>query len=777
MSIYCCICGSRISDNDECFELNQNYNNECVCSDCADHLEELKSYAKSGNSLYSASRRDLCQLLNRGKSTENGINFCEHLVEKANQKFDRAQIEHARSAEIQSEKPKKSPIPSAGTDHAAIPNHEGKPAEHQQAIIREFKPAPSYDMPAYMIDHDQIVCKNCGFENSHDSMFCEKCSAQLRPQKYCRFCGGKVSMVSGYCETCKRNAINGSNRRLSGAIHSYGNTFRSSTPSDYDKNTSPQFQGSKVQTIANIHTILNKLSRRTIAYVLISITVFTSLILLLTSNKPDAGLFHSTTFVFNRVPSQEVLKTFTFLEDTAGIIITGYTDDTIQEAVIPDNVNGIPVVGIGNEAFSGWGSLASITIPQSVTWIGKLAFKDCISLTGLVIPDSVIKIGAFAFQGCSLLSDISLPSNISEIGALPFIDTPFWETKVEQAQNSGDDAVVFGDQLLYRYLGNESEVVVPSGIKNVDFSGCDVQSVILPDTIKSIGEYAFSSSSITEIAIPESVIKISEGAFSGCTALENVSIPQSILVIEDSAFEGCRNLTQIKIPNGISSIGDLAFAECMSLSVVELPDYIDFIGAKAFFLTHWLDRLNSEAVDRGEDGVVLCNGAVYISLEGVTSVIVPENVRNVDFWGSEIESVQLPENLKCIGDYSFRQCKNLRSISIPNNVESIGDWAFEGCQALESIDIPHNVRSLGFASFYDCSSLSAVTLEGGLISIGSGAFMGCPNLSDISIPDSVTSIGLPHMYMTIDDSTTIHCSENSYAHYFAKESRLRYQLQ
>ena len=218
MTIYCCICGSRISESDECFELNQNYNNECVCSDCADHLEELKSYAKSGNSLYKASRRDLSQLLNRGKASENGMSYCEHLLEKANVIFDRAQTtrnDHppkpARAEEPKPANPQISPVSkskSAPISAAIV----GEPAAGRQPPVTSTIAQPE---PEAVSKPEKLVCKSCGTENLSDSMFCEHCAAQLRPQKFCRFCGGKVSPVTGYCEVCSRDSSGKVYRRTS----------------------------------------------------------------------------------------------------------------------------------------------------------------------------------------------------------------------------------------------------------------------------------------------------------------------------------------------------------------------------------------------------------------------------------------------------------------------------------------------------------------------------------------------------------------------------------
>lgn len=209
MSIYCCICGRRISENDECFELNQNYNNECVCSDCADHLEELKSYAKSGNSLYKASRRDLSQLLNRGKASEFGMSYCEHLLEKANVIYDRAQVtrndilpERTSAAESKPLNPQTSPVSKPKSAPISVTIAGESAAGRQPPVTR---PIAQPETEA-VTKPEKLLCKNCGAENLPDSMFCEHCATQLRPQKFCRFCAGKVSPVTGYCEVCSRDA-------------------------------------------------------------------------------------------------------------------------------------------------------------------------------------------------------------------------------------------------------------------------------------------------------------------------------------------------------------------------------------------------------------------------------------------------------------------------------------------------------------------------------------------------------------------------------------------
>ena len=71
---------------------------------------------------------------------------------------------------------------------------------------------------------------------------------------------------------------------------------------------------------------------------------------------------------------------------------------------------------IGISAFGFCSSLASITIPESVTSIGNRVFSNCTSLTGITIPDSVTSIGNEAFVYCASLTGITIPDKVTSIG-------------------------------------------------------------------------------------------------------------------------------------------------------------------------------------------------------------------------------------------------------------------------------------------------------------------------------------------------------------------------
>ena len=68
--------------------------------------------------------------------------------------------------------------------------------------------------------------------------------------------------------------------------------------------------------------------------------------------------------------------------------------------VIPEEVDGVKIKGIGNNAFSICTNIESVTIPEGVTSIGSRAFSDCMSLKNVTIPNSVTSIGENAFCAC-----------------------------------------------------------------------------------------------------------------------------------------------------------------------------------------------------------------------------------------------------------------------------------------------------------------------------------------------------------------------------------------
>ncbi len=110
----------------------------------------------------------------------------------------------------------------------------------------------------------------------------------------------------------------------------------------------------------------------------------------------------------------------------------------------------------------------------------------------------------------------------------------------------------------------------------------DLTTIIIPEGITEIGEYAFAGcSKVTSIAFPSSLQKIGNAAFYACESLEAVVL-RGIVEIGNSAFYGCAAMTRLNLPASLRTLGDAAFYGCSALSSLVIPEGTETIGKQAF---------------------------------------------------------------------------------------------------------------------------------------------------------------------------------------------------
>ena len=279
------------------------------------------------------------------------------------------------------------------------------------------------------------------------------------------------------------------------------------------------------------------------------------------------------------------------------------------------------------------------------------------------------------------------------------------------------------------------------------FADTSLQSVVIPNSVTYIGDYAFSDcTSLQSVVIPDSVTEIGSSAFYGCTSLQSVVIPDGVTEIGESAFEDCSSLHSVVIPNGVTEIGNSAFRYCTSLQSVVIPDSVTYIGDDAFY---GCESLQSVVIPDSvtEIGNGAFNGCRQLTLNCKSpffkvenNILYSKNGRVISCW-SENKVIELPYGITEIGKRAFGGCTSLQSIAIPDSVTKIGSGAFSFCSSLQSVVIPDGVTEIGESVFSGCESLQSVVIPDSVTEIGKRAFNGCKSLQSVVIPDSVTYIG------------------------------------
>ena len=323
--------------------------------------------------------------------------------------------------------------------------------------------------------------------------------------------------------------------------------------------------------------------------------------------------------------ARRVQGVYYIIKDRTKIICDGAFNccSALAEVVIPNSVT-----SIGNSAFANCSALSNIAIPDSVTSIGNYAFSSCCSLSDIIIPDSVENVGNGAFEYCSLLECISIPESVICLNGNPFCN---WNGKLECLSSS----FIYEDDVLFNM--KKSEII--------SFRKQKIESYIIPDSVTSIGDSAFSGChSLSNIVIPDSVTSIGNYAFSSCCSLSGVIIPDSVTSIGNHAFKGCNSLSNIVIPDSVTSIGDWAFSDCHSLSNIVISDSVIRIGTGAF------------------------SGCTSLS-----NIVIPDSVTSIEY-------------------FAFSRCYSLSNIVIPDSVTSIGEEAFCDCSNL-SYDLKQKLIS------------------------------------------------------------------------------------
>ena len=407
------------------------------------------------------------------------------------------------------------------------------------------------------------------------------------------------------------------------------------------------------------------------------------------------------------------------LDEDNKATITSYSG-TATSLTIPLKLDGYDVVAIGDNAFKKQTGLRTIIMQDNILTIGNSAFESCSGLRNITLSESLTSIGDSAFRYCSGLKTIVVPDSVTTIGKYAFA-------------NTGLVSMILSKNL--EFLGERVLAYAE-----------DLTSLTIPKTLTGVGSWysstgALTDSHLTELIFEEGTTAILTNMATGAGYLASVTIPDSVTSIGDYAFQRCGSLKSIHIPDSVTHIGDYAFADT-GLTSLTLPNRLEFLGER--FLKN-AANLTSLTIPKSLTGA----GSYYDSAGPLTDSHLTELIfeegttailKNMATGAGHLVTVTIPDTVTSINSYAFDRCYSLKNINIPDTVTAIGDYAFRDCSSLEAITIPNSVTHIGDWAFAR-SGLTSLTLPNRLEFLGERFLSDAADLTSLTIPKSLTGIG------------------------------------
>lgn len=365
---------------------------------------------------------------------------------------------------------------------------------------------------------------------------------------------------------------------------------------------------------------------------------------------------------FTKKVSQGLEFALNFSKTGYDVIGIGSCED--EHLVIPFEYEGLPVVGIIDQALYFQEQLKSVTIPNSVTKISPYSLACNINIEEFIIGEN------------------------------------------NQSYKTIDGNIYTKD--------GETLVQYACGKKDTEF--------ILPKGVKTIAPYSlYGVMCLEHIDFGTELTTISDYAASMCPSLKTIVIPEQVEYIGEYSFFYSTGATSIVIKSKNVEIGERAFGrsfklvEIYNLSGVDLTSNLDEnskIGSPVIMHT----SLNEKSVmeTEGEFVFTINDSKVYLVdyIGNEANVVLPQSYkgnsyiinRGAFYMNSKIESVIIPKGVTAIGEHAFQECYSLKYIEIADSVDTIGDRAFCIGESLGKIVIGNSASNVDSRAFDNCET-------------------------------------------------------------------------
>ena len=304
---------------------------------------------------------------------------------------------------------------------------------------------------------------------------------------------------------------------------------------------------------------------------------------------------------------------FTYSRNDDGTLtVTGYTGNE-EYVSIPAKIDGCAVTAIGEGCFAGNVWAERIQVPEGVTVLEDYAFECCSILRKIYLPDSLIKIGKGAFSGCCSLYLIDIQDNVEEIGDGAFLECTSIVSFIAPRSLRKVGAFAFANcSELIKVDFRDSAL---EAVSDRMFYSCGALSTVrLPEGITSVGVRAFSDNTgLYYLYLPDSVKSIGAYAFEYCSNLQNFAVTCD--VVEPYTFNCCSSLAYVSFPETLTEIAVGAFKDTGLIpEELEIPESAQ-IAEGAF--GHLEGVYEDGGYDPGSDSSYAVEGDYDITVEEI----------------------------------------------------------------------------------------------------------------------------------------------------------------
>ena len=379
----------------------------------------------------------------------------------------------------------------------------------------------------------------------------------------------------------------------------------------------------------------------------------------------------------------------------------------------------LPLVdSIPSQAFYGCSSLKKVQFSNRLYYLGDAAFYRCKQLSSIDLPSTLQCLSSETFAVCSMLKEVKYSDDLLKVHYNSFDETP-WQSNLPI--ESG-----------VRYMGN-----IALCVDNIsDFTS-------FREGTTSIADYFMASirADFTSLTFPESLRRIGDYAFSN-NNLEFLILPIGLEQIGESAFHGSQQMIKVTLNEFLKEVGNSAFGNCCQLSIVNY-NAVELNAKRIFENCVSLEKVNIGAqVKKLPEGIFSgCSNLTIVKFDERTDGM-PFAIGVSAFSGcSNLLKINLPATTIKIEREAFQGCTSLNSFIVPQNVKVLSEKVLSNCTALESLQLHDDIKIIGDGAFSGCYHISSFDLPEGLDSIGKNAFNSCYLLKELTIPSSVTRLG------------------------------------